>query len=68
MTKNIHVEGMMCKHCAAHVEEELKKIDGVISVDVSLEKKQASVTLNKDVDDQALFGAIKKAGYNAKLN
>lgn len=39
MKKTIYVEGMSCGHCVKRVENALKSIDGVVSVEVSLEGK-----------------------------
>ncbi len=66
MTKTLKIEGMMCKHCVMHVEEALKKVDGVKNVTVSLENKNAVVELEKDVDDSVFKEVIKKAGYEMK--
>ena len=63
MTKIIKVEGMMCAHCQAHVFKALSAVDGVQKVEVSLEDKQAVVTLAKDVADQLLMDAVTEAGY-----
>ena len=37
------------------------------AVEVSLEKKQAVVTLAHEVADQALVDAVKAAGYEAAI-
>lgn len=66
MTKTLKIEGMMCKHCVMHVEEALKKVDGVKNVTVSLENKNAVVELEKDVDNSVFKEVIKKAGYEMK--
>ena len=62
MTKVISINGMMCAHCQAHVEKALNAIDGV-EAKVSLEDKNATVTLSKDVPDDALKNAVTEAGY-----
>ncbi len=63
MTKTIHVEGMMCHHCEAHVTRALEAIDGVSSVTASHTDATAVVTLTKDVDDTTLAAAIADQGY-----
>lgn len=60
MEKKIVIEGMMCKHCVAHVTEALTKLDGVTAV-VDLETKTATVT--GDATDEALKQAVANAGY-----
>ena len=64
MKKLIHVEGMGCMKCVAHVKEALEGLDGVSSAEVSLEGKTALVTLTKDVADEAIKAAIDEAGYD----
>lgn len=64
MQKTISIEGMMCMHCVKHVNEALSKVDGVSLVAVSLENKNAIVTLTKDVSDSALKAAVENAGYD----
>ena len=60
----IHIEGMMCQHCKAAVEKALRAVDGVESVEVSLEDKCATVT--GSADPAALKQAVIDAGYEAK--
>lgn len=63
MVKVLDIEGMMCAHCQAHVKEALEGVEGVTKVDVSLEQKQASVTMADEVSDDTLTEAVTKAGY-----
>ena len=63
MKKVLVVEGMMCAHCQAHVKEALEGVAGVTKADVSLEEKQASVTMADEVSDEVLTEAVTKAGY-----
>lgn len=57
----IYVEGMMCEHCKAHVEQALKNI-GITGL-VNL--KDGTVTINESitVDDTQISNAITQAGY-----
>lgn len=64
MQKTISIEGMMCMHCVKHVNKALSKVDGVSLVEVSLENKNAIVTLTKDVSDSALKAAVETEGYD----
>ncbi len=61
----LHVEGMMCKHCQARVEQALTSISGVSKVSVSLEKKSATVECSQ-VSKDTLITAIQNAGYEAR--
>ena len=66
MKKVLSIEGMMCGHCQAHVEKALKAMDGVTSVEVSLENKNATVELSKDISDAEFKAVIDDAGYELK--
>jgi Cu2+-exporting ATPase len=63
MVKVLDIEGMMCAHCQAHVQQALEKVEGVSGVNVSLEEKQARVSLAEAVDDAKLVNAVTEAGY-----
>ena len=63
MTKTMKIEGMMCAHCTGRVEQALSAVDGVSAVEMSLEGKSATLTLTKEVGDQALTDAVTQAGY-----
>ena len=59
-----HVGGMMCKHCASHVEKALKEVQGVHSACVDLAQNTATVTFSTSATDiAALRAAIVGAGY-----
>ncbi|SDB30986.1 heavy metal translocating P-type ATPase [Eubacterium oxidoreducens] len=62
MTKTIGIEGMMCPHCEARVNEALNAIDGVSAV-ASHEKDNAVCELSADVSDEVLTKAVTDAGY-----
>lgn len=63
MTKTIHIEGMMCGHCEAHVKKALEAIDGVAEAQASHEKGTAVVTLTADVADDVLAKAVEEQDY-----
>lgn len=63
MVKVLDVEGMMCAHCQAHVQKALEGVAGVTQVTVSLEEKQAKVTMETEVADDVLAAAVTEAGY-----
>lgn len=62
MNKTMHIEGMMCGHCTAHVEKALNAIEGV-TAKADLEAKCAHITLTQPVDDKVLTDAVTEAGY-----
>ncbi len=63
MEKKVLIEGMMCEHCEARVKKALEAVDGVESADVSKDRKDAIVTLSKDVADEALKAAVEAHDY-----
>lgn len=61
----VNVNGMNCNHCKMAVEKALNTVDGVVSAEVNLEAKNASVTLSKEVADSDLMNVINEAGFEA---
>ncbi len=57
------VEGMMCAHCAAHVEHALHSVEGVAEAHVSLEAKTATVRYAAPATPQAMAKAVADEGY-----
>ena len=58
----IKVEGMMCKHCKAHVEKACMGVAGTVSAEVDLTAKNVTVVGTASVED--LKAAITEAGYD----
>ena len=46
-----------------HVKNALSKVDGVSNVEVVLESKKATVTLEKEVTNDELKAVVEEAGY-----
>lgn len=63
MERTLHVEGMMCPHCVAHVKKALEGVEGVEEAIVDLEAKTAVAKLGKDVRAEDLAAAVADAGY-----
>jgi len=61
MTKTLTIEGMMCGHCAAHVERALAALGAQVKVDLA--KKIAVVTAAQEIPDEVLKEAVRNAGY-----
>ncbi|MGH3332044.1 MAG: heavy-metal-associated domain-containing protein [Nocardioidaceae bacterium] len=57
------VTGMTCGHCAQAVNREVSEVDGVRSVDVTVETGTV-VVHGESVSDQAVRAAIDEAGYD----
>jgi copper chaperone len=69
MTKNqtvLAVQGMTCPSCVRHIDEALKDVDGVLSVEVQL--REGKVLVQHDPGSApvaALVNALKDAGYES---
>jgi len=63
----IAVEGMTCEGCALHINEELKKLKGVISAEANYKDKNVKVVYNQNqVSIEQIKKAINDIGYVAK--
>ena len=61
-TRTVIVEGMTCDHCRNWVEKSINDIDGAVCK-VNLSKKEAVVSMEKEISDEQIRTAIEKAGY-----
>lgn len=61
--KTIHIEGMMCDHCVAHVQKALEALDGVSKVQVDLAAGSATIVSAAPLDDAVIARAVDDAGY-----
>ena len=65
-TAQIKVEGMTCGGCVASVKRALQQIDGVETVEVSLDQAQARVQYDPArVNESQLRSASEDAGFDA---
>ena len=62
--KQFKVDGMMCNHCRANVEKNIKALQGVENVEVDLASSIAVVEGN--VSDEEVIKAIEGIGYQGK--
>ncbi len=60
--KTFIVEGMTCENCEARVVRAVNDIDG-LAAKVNLKKKEVIVSMEREVGDEEIKEAIKKAGY-----
>ena len=67
VTKELKIEGMMCKHCVKHVNDALSKMNGVTNVVVSLEDNKADVTMDREISMDEFKKVITDAGYELVL-
>ena len=64
-TTEFQVTGMTCGHCEMSVREEVAKVTGVDSVEVSHQTGRLVVTSDAPVDPAAVVAAVDEAGYQA---
>lgn len=63
----IEVEGMTCAGCEPHINETLKKLNGVVSAAASYQNKNVKVVYNpKQISLEQIKNAIDVIGYKAK--
>lgn len=58
------IQGMHCSHCSANVERAIRSVEGVEEVNVSLDKKSA--TMKGVFDKEVVRQAIESIGYEVK--
>ena len=63
------IDGMSCQvGCAAYIDEELEKVSGVVSADVSFENKLASITYDNSLisehDIISAINSLKDSAYS----
>jgi copper chaperone CopZ len=62
-----HVEGMTCAGCEASVEQAIRSVKGVKSVDASFKDSRAVVELDPQAGKpENVLAAIEKTGYRAR--
>ena len=61
--KTIKIEGMHCEHCAKKVENALSELDNVKKAKVNLKKQEASLVLEKEIDNKVITEAIENLDF-----
>ena len=59
----VHVEGMQCGMCEAHVNDAIRRAFPVKKVTSSRSKKETTVIAETELDEDALRTAISATGY-----
>jgi copper ion binding protein len=63
----LNVEGMSCKHCISAITEGLMERNGVLQVEVSLEKATVRVGfLEDEISEDTMKKTIEELGYVVK--
>lgn len=67
MKKELQVAGMSCQHCVRAVTKALSALEGVDSVEVTLETGKVVVTGSENMaSDEAINAAITEEGFELK--
>ena len=64
MRKELHVTGMMCANCEAHVRKALEALPGVAAATADHTTGMVHVELNAEVSESVLRAAIEEEGYH----
>ena len=68
-SKTISIEGMHCKSCELLIEDELKTINGVSTIDISHKTGLATIHFDgKNINHADVVHAVRKAGYELGSN
>ena len=55
---------MACNHCVLRVGRAIASVEGVVEVDVNLEKREAVVNFEESMTDlEIIKAAVREAGY-----
>ena len=60
--KTVDIEGMHCENCKNIIERSVNKIDGA-SCQVNLKKKQATIEVDREIDDADIRIAIERLDF-----
>lgn len=58
----VHIEGMHCQNCKNRIEKHVNELDGAICK-VNLNKKTATVSLYKEIDENLIKETIEKLDF-----
>lgn len=61
----LEISGMSCGHCVAAVKSALHAAPGVAVQDVTI--GSATVTLEPQISPDIVLGAVREAGYEARI-
>ncbi|MDX1328925.1 MAG: heavy metal-associated domain-containing protein, partial [Arenibacter sp.] len=62
MTHTYTIVGMTCNGCRSHVEETLKKVEGVTNASVDLAKAEATIEMKEHIGIEKFQRALEKEG------
>ena len=59
----MHVEGMACPMCEAHMNDAIKNAFDVKKVTSSHTEKKCEIIAKEEISEAAIFDAVKETGY-----
>ncbi|MEA4925683.1 MAG: heavy-metal-associated domain-containing protein [Syntrophomonadaceae bacterium] len=63
--ETMKVFGVDCKHCAAHVQDALKGVNGIEGIDIRLPEKVALVTFDPSkITKEHIAAKVEDIGYD----
>ncbi|MFA4838586.1 MAG: heavy-metal-associated domain-containing protein [Candidatus Neomarinimicrobiota bacterium] len=65
MKTTVYVSNMSCMHCKMRIEQALKRLSGISSIDISVPDK--TVKIEGEVRESDVIDAIRNIGYSAEL-
>lgn len=68
MRHKYKISGMTCNGCRSHVEETLRKVDGVRAASVDIEKAEAVIEMEKHIPAEVFEQELQKAGGNYHIS
>ena len=68
MNKILNVDGITCEHCVDTIKEAVEILDGVLRVDVDIEKKQVVVEFDEKIAKlEDLIDKIEGVGFEVRM-
>ena len=68
MNKILNVDGITCEHCVDTIKEAVEILDGILRVDVDIEKKQVVVEFDEKMAKQEdLIDKIEEVGFKVRM-
>ncbi|MCX7999909.1 MAG: cation transporter [Leptospiraceae bacterium] len=62
--KEYKIPEMSCMHCVKTIQSVAKKISGIQSMEVSLEKKNLRIQFDSSFNEEKLREALQEEGYS----
>jgi copper chaperone len=67
LKKTIYIPNISCEHCVHTVTSELTDLDSVREVDVSLEKKEATILYSSEENWDEIVALLREINYPPAL-